>query len=477
MEQVNNDFSSEVMEFRSLIRDLHEYIEKPDVDYDTKIVIQDLALTLRYQLEFDVMKKLVSENDSLKETETLIKNMIDKIELYKNFILEEHKKTGLPSMDIKSKIKLTAMERSLKRLTELKTTIESRNFNSYVVAMNNQVSSSKQLISIIRSVLTDGYNDYFSSSLIKNGEVDENIMTIIYSIIKDKGLFDELKKYITEEKRIEDLKNKLEEEKKFFDLLKKSENYITLFKRFINLYQKKSSNEESEINLRESLDEDYGNREYMSNQKYSRALYNAPLRKLEHEIYEKEEKLRKIALQRSELASTEQKLKNAGFEKIIDAFKTEIGESNTLYDKFAIYIKSKANSNSYDIDSFLKSFEERLDMKQLEINVASRKLEKSLDEVYPLAKKLVTNYHDDTVKIVDLFSDDDLSKIIAFYVLDLLCSAKKFDVQKLSSVYANKDELREIFSNMQNQLTNDIEKINEEALQVESDADKVMNKS
>ncbi len=67
--------------------------------------------------------------------------------------------------------------------------------------MNKRVSSTKQLISIIKRVLTDGYDSYFSAKLIKDDVIDENLMTIIYSIIKNKKLFDELKDYIDEENK------------------------------------------------------------------------------------------------------------------------------------------------------------------------------------------------------------------------------------------------------------------------------------
>ena len=156
---------------------------------------------LRYQLEFDLMQKLVTESSSLKETEELLKNMIDKVSLYKNLLLDEHTKSGSTEMNIRVKIKLRALNNSLERLNLLNETVKNRNFNSYVIAMNKRVSSTKQLISIIKRVLTDGYDSYFSAKLIKDDVIDENLMTIIYSIIKNKKLFDELKDYIDEENK------------------------------------------------------------------------------------------------------------------------------------------------------------------------------------------------------------------------------------------------------------------------------------
>ena len=70
--------------------------------------------------------------------------------------------------------------------------------------------------------------------------------------------------------------------------------------------------------------------------------------------------LRKINLQRKELETAEQKLKNAGFGDILDAFQTKILLANDVYEKFAIYIKSKVNSDTLDIETFLKSFENRI---------------------------------------------------------------------------------------------------------------------
>ena len=226
------------------------------------------------------------------------------------------------------------------------------------------------------------------------------------------------------------------------------------------------------------MGDDYAEREEMMNQVYSKALYKAPLRKLERSIYEKEEQLRKINLQRKELETAEQKLKNAGFGDILDAFQTKILLANDVYEKFAIYIKSKVNSDTLDIETFLKSFENRISMTEIQIDKMSRKLDTSLEMKYPLARRLILHYHDDTKKIVDLFSsDDDMSKMVAFYVLDLLCSSKKIDINELRDVYPYSKELQEITTKMEERLSNDIHQINEEAAKVENDADRVMRVS
>lgn len=478
MEKTDNQVNMELEDFKKLIADLVRYKEDPELDAETKRAIQDLSSTLRYQLEFDLMQKLVTESSSLKETEELLKNMIDKVSLYKSLLLDEHTKSGSTEMNIRVKIKLRALNNSLERLNLLNETVKNRNFNSYVIAMNKRVSSTKQLISIIKRVLSDGYDSYFSAKLIKDDVVDENLMTIIYSIIKNKKLFDELKDYIDEENKIEQMKATNEKDKKCYETLKNSVNYATFFKRFVVISAKLEDFEETEKELKSSLGDDYAEREEMMNQVYSKALYKAPLRKLERSIYEKEEQLRKINLQRKELETAEQKLKNAGFGDILDAFQTKILLANDVYEKFAIYIKSKVNSDTLDIETFLKSFENRISMTEIQIDRMSRKLDASLEMKYPLARRLILHYHDDTKKIVDLFSsDDDMSKMVAFYVLDLLCSSKKIDINELRDVYPYSKELQEITTKMEERLSNDIHQINEEAAKVENDADRVMRVS
>lgn len=478
MEKVSNQVNPEIEDFKHLVSDLAKYKDSPEIDSETKKVIQDLSITLRYQLEFDLMQKLVSESTSLKETEELLKNMIDKVTLYKNLLLDEHAKTGSVEMNIRTKIKLRALEKSLERLELLNETVKTRNFNSYVVAMNNRVTSTKQLVSIIKRVLTDGYDSYFSTELFKGDVVDENIMTIIYSIIKDKDLFSELKDYVDEENRIEQMKANNIQEQQCYEVLKQSANYTTFLKRYITLSAKLDEFADEEKNLKESLNEDYVEREEMLNQTYSRALYKAPLRKLERSIYEKEEQLRKIGLQRKELEIAEQKLRSAGFGDILDAFQSKISSADSVYEKFAIYLKSKSNSDTFDIDRFLKSFEERIFMNERQIGISERKLEASLVTKYPLARRLIREYHDDTKKIVDLFSsDDDMTKMIAFYVLDLLCSSKKFNIDELNDSFPYSKELQEITTKMEESLSNDIDKIQEEALKVETDADRAMKVS
>lgn len=478
MEKASREVNPGLEDFKQLVIDLAKYRNSTDIDPETKKVIQDLSVTLRYQLEFDLMKKLVSESPSLKDAETLLKNMIDKITLYKNLLIDEHVKSGSSEMNIRTRIKLKALERSLERLELLNETLKNRNFNSYVIAMNNQVSSTRQLIAIIKQVLTDGYDSYFSTELIKGDVVDENIMTIIYSIMRDKELFEQLKVYVDEEKRIEQMKANNEKEKKCYEVLKQSVNYTTFFKRYITLSPRLSELDGTEAELKTSLNEDYSQEKDLSSQAYSRALYKNQLRKLEKDIVQKEEQLRKIGLQRREYEIAEQKLRAAGFGEILDAFQTKIILANDVYEKFAIYIKSKASSDAFDIEKFLKSFEERLYLNEKQVEISERKLEASLDSKYPLARKLIREFHADTRKIVELFSsDDDMSKVIAFYVLDLLCSSKKFDMTELNEGFPYSKELPEITNKIEESLSNEIKKITEEAVKVENDADRVMRVS
>lgn len=478
MKPASKEVNPELEDFKQLVTDLAKYRNNPDIDPETKKVIQDLSVTLRYQLEFDLMKKLVSESPSLKEAETLLENMIDKIILYRNLLIDEHTKSGSSEMNIRIRIKLKALERSLERLELLNETLKNRNFNSYVVAMNNQISSTSQLITVIKQVLTDGYDSYFSNELIKGEVVDENIMTIIYSIMRDKELFEQLKAYIDEENKIEQLKATIEKEKKCYNLLKQSVNYTTFFKRYITISPKLSDFDTTEEELKASLSEDYARKNELSGQTYSRTLYRTQLRKLERDIFDKEEQLRKIGLQRREYEIAEQKLRAAGFAEILDAFQTKIILANDVYEKFAIYIKSKANSDAFDIERFLRSFEERIYMNERQVDIFENKLKASLSTKYPLAKKLICEYHADTKKIVDLFSsDDDMSKLIAFYVLDLLCSSKKFNMTELNEGFPYSKELPEITSKIEENLSNEIKKITEEAEKVENDADRVMRVS
>ena len=67
--------------------------------------------------------------------------------------------------------------------------------------------------------------------------------------------------------------------------------------------------------------------------------------------------------------------------------------------------------------------------------------------------------------------------MVAFYVLDLLCSSKKIDINELRDVYPYSKELQEITTKMEERLSNDIHQINEEAAKVENDADRVMRVS
>ena len=70
MEKTDNQVNMELEDFKKLIADLVRYKEDPELDAETKRAIQDLSSTLRYQLEFDLMQKLVTESSSLKDRES-----------------------------------------------------------------------------------------------------------------------------------------------------------------------------------------------------------------------------------------------------------------------------------------------------------------------------------------------------------------------------------------------------------------------
>ena len=70
-----------------------------------------------------------------------------------------------------------------------------------------------------------------------------------------------------------------------------------------------------------------------------------------------------------------------------------------------------------------------------------------------------------------------MSKLIAFYVLNLLCSAKKLDYTDLNDVYVSDESMEETFKRLEGCLNKDLERINEEVQDVEEDISSVMKKA
>ncbi len=470
--------SEELSQFKSLTLELVELSKIEDLSAESKNVIKDLTIALKYQIEYSIMNEILKESESVKELVPTIDEMINRIKTFKANIYENFNNSGKEVMEISDRIKLLTMEKNLRRLNEIRETVETRSFNSYINAMNNQISSSNDLVIIIKSVLSDGYNEYFSKLLINDGKVNENIMMLIYSIMKDKSLFKELKEYIDKEHEVSMLKKDYEQDEKNLEMFYKCRDYENEFRRYIVLTSRMNEYDTLEGELNDSISVSSSKINDLSNQKYSRVFFNSKIKKLEADVYKKKDRLEIIHHQREELSLLEEKLISLGFGPIISSFKTEIGQMGSVYDKFVMYIKTKMNTNLFDVDGFIVSFKERMRKKRIDLITNERKLPTVLKDDSNLAIKLIGNYHDDIEKIVDLYNvDEDMSKLVAFYVLNLLCSAKKLDYKDLDDVYVSEESVDETFRRLEDCLNKDLEKINEEVHNLEENITSVMRKA
>lgn len=470
--------SEELSQFKSLTLELVELSKIEDLSAESKNVIKDLTIALKYQIEYSIMNEILKESESVKELVPTIDEMINRIKSFKANIYENFNNSGKEVMEISDRIKLLTMEKNLRRLNEIRETVETRSFNSYINAMNNQISSSNDLVIIIKSVLSDGYNEYFSKLLINDGKVNENIMMLIYSIMKDKSLFKELKEYIDKEHEVSTLKKDYEQDEKNLEMFYKCRDYEDEFKRYIVLTSRMNEYDTLEGELSDSISVSSSKINDLSNQKYSRVFFNSKIKRLEADVYKKKDRLEIIHHQREELSLLEEKLISLGFGPIISSFKTEIGQMESVYDKFVMYIKTKMNTNLFDVDGFIVSFKERMRKKRIDLITNERKLPTVLKDDSNLAIKLIGNYHDDIEKIVDLYNvDEDMSKLVAFYVLNLLCSAKKLDYKDLDDVYVSEESVDETFRRLEDCLNKDLEKINEEVHNLEENITSVMRKA
>lgn len=470
--------SEELSQFKSLTLELVELSKIEDLSVESKNVIKDLTIALKYQIEYSIMNELLKESESIKELVPTIDEMINRIKTFKANIYENFNNSGKEVMDLSDRIKLLTMEKNLRRLNEIRGTVETRSFNSYINAMNNQISSSNDLVIIINSVLSDGYNEYFSKLLINDGKVNENIMMLIYSIMKDKSLFKELKEYIDKEHEVSMLKNDYEQDEKNLEMFYKCRDYEDEFKRYIVLTSRMNEYDTLEGELNDSISTSSSKIADLSSQKYSKVFFNSKIKKLETDVCKKKDRLERIHHQREELSLLEEKLISLGFGPIINSFKTEIGQMASVYDKFVLYIKTKMNTNLFDVNGFIVSFKERMRKKRIDLIANERKLPTILKGDSNLAIKLIDNFHDDIEKIVDLYNiDEDMSKLVAFYVLNLLCSAKKLDYTDLDDVYVSEESVDETFRRLEDCLNKDLEKINEEVHNLEENITSVMRKA
>ena len=473
MEKVKNDT---LLEFKKIIAELSNYAKSGNIDEPTRKVIQDLAISLKYKLEYDIINQLVIESPAIKDTIELIDEDYKRIVEYKESLYQKFKESGKEVMDTEDRIKLTSMERNLRRLSELKTCIENKNLTSYINAMNKQVTSSNQLISIIKSVLSEGYNDYFSKNLIEENGVNENVLMIVYSILKDKTLLQDLKWYFDGEKALKKAKTTYEQDQEYLSLFLKVSDFVDTFKNYMILSSKMDEYEIEEVMLNNEIDSENEMLNNISHQKYSKVLLANQIKKLTTDLENKQSRLNRIEKRKEQLEQTEQILVKNGFGEIIDAFKTDIINVTTVPQKFALFLRSNWSSSNFNINRFMISLKSKIHKDQVEIAKQERELPKRLDSITPLSKRLITSYHDDVEKIIHIYeSENDISKLIAFYVLNLLCSAQKFSISELYQVYSEDEGLPTLYEKLNSNLAHDVNDINMEIADVENNAHDVFN--
>lgn len=470
--------NNKIQEFKKLVAELNEYAKRDDISDFTRTVIQDLALSLRYQLEYDIINELIVNSVSIKDTIGLIDYKVGEIMAYKEEIYQKFRESGREVMETQDRIKLTSMERNLRRLNDLKTSIETKNLTSYIQAMNNRVTSSDQLVAIIKDVLTEGYNDYFSKSLIEDGKVDENVFMIIYSILRDKSLIGDLQRYVDSEKEISSLKANYEKDQAYLEMVDKVRDFVDTFKRFIIISSKKNNLEREKVELTGEITVESEKFNSMSNQKYSKIFLANQMKKINTDIMNKRSRVTRIDGQLGELIRTEEILKNQGFGEIIDAFNTEIINIESIPQKFALYIKTNLANPTLNVNTFLLTLKRRIHQDEINIAKAEKNLPNVLETISPFARKLITMYHDDVEKIVSLYEKDaGISKLVAFYVLNLLCSAKRFSISELGQVYADDEGLSALYQKLESCLYKDVSQINEQINQVDEDVSNVLKAS
>ena len=216
----------------------------------------------------------------------------------------------------------------------------------------------------------------------------------------------------------------------------------------------------------------------MSNQKYSKIFLANQMKKINTDIMNKRSRVTRIDGQLGELIRTEEILKNQGFGEIVDAFNTEIINIESIPQKFALYIKTNLANPTLNVNTFLLTLKRRIHQDEINIAKAEKNLPNVLETISPFARKLITMYHDDVEKIVSLYEKDaDISKLVAFYVLNLLCSAKRFSISELGQVYADDEGLSALYQKLESCLYKDVSQINEQINQVDEDVSNVLKAS
>lgn len=434
-----------ISEFRELITNIKNMSIDSDNPQD-KQVVHDLLKVLKYICEFDILSMAYDDSEKFNSIVPNIDIKLLELEMVITDIKQKYKtQGGLSPAEIRT---LQAARLSYNRYQEIKDAIETRNFEHYVESMNKNLNNATQVISVCSSALAIGEENYlklFDEKIVdKDNNINENPLNILYRIINNASLFNELKNYCKREGSIQNANDKIEKDKKFLEYIRLASEHFQILREYItskSVLGESGKNKECVLNSR--LSKSKLKLEELSQGFLSSIRNIREKNKLQAQIFKDESELERIQKRKPQIMEFERKLREVGLGPIIGNFDYSIDNKDNSPEQAAIdYIRVNMNRFGLDISDVEQKIQYEIVTLESKVERGDNVINDSFEHLSPYAQTLVTNFHDDIVKIVDLVENKDsfgVTPLLAAYVLKALTDAKNINFAELNGIIKSYD--------------------------------------
>lgn len=455
-----SELKSAINEVKTLLK------EKTNVTDEERKIMRDLMQVLRFAVEFDILEECFSNNANMMSVVADIDTKLISLDNERKEIISE------PDSADKN-IRLISLAISKNRLIEVKKSIQTKDFDFYTESMSNNITSGNALIAACYNILSSGFEDYsylFGESLASGTSIGTEAIDKIFSIIHNTDLQKELEGYFNAEKVYQDHVEHVNDNNEYIRYLELAKENEGLLKDYIELRTLTSESVlRHEIELRNRIDVTTIELDNMPDSHMMRLVSTRRRNDLESIIATSTQELDKIMRNKLRKEEVAEKLREAGLGKVIDCYGRVIEGARGIEERVAEFLKASLRRTSLDITGAKMRLEES-NKKIAGLNVrANQAIDNYKSTMSSYGRELVTEYHDDVKKIIELLKDKSKKdNLITIYVLRILAESKNLsyqDVNEICNLKVGTEKLAEgyekMITNLASSLQDDLAELEE----------------
>lgn len=434
----NGIVSDEARSLYQTFKEIRVYLNQtPAISVEDRKKIGELLRVLKYKIEFDVLEESLKDDSFITSVVADIDTKLLHIDQERKEITDNMKNMQL----VTSTRRLIALRRTSNELDRIKTYIRERQFDYYVEAMNAKLESTNELVMACNQVLRNGMNDYsymFGHELVGNNGLDKEGLDLLFSIITNKELKEQLSNYL-----------KLEEN---YSRYSKEKDDNNKFLKLIGIAKKNEVTVREYLKIRSVLSEDArkANMKDKENLATSRLLlenlsdvgiagiFNKKQREqLGIDILRYETSIKEYDEKTTEALKLESILKNIGLGDVVVSLNNVDSEILTIEDKVAAFLKLSVRRTSFDVFTAQVKITEKNNQLDSKMAKETLYLNDYLNTLSNEAYRLITKYHDDVIKLFELFKtrdNNDFSPLLSTYILKVLSDAKSLSYDEINEI-------------------------------------------